>query len=990
MRIFTLILLICLTLPVSAQISLTIVTNTTGLMNLIPSATRPAVAIVPLDGSTVSFWRYTPGSIAAIGTNALSTSTGIGRWLRTPIEGDLILNGVPLQTSLDGISSSILATSNNVALKADLTNAFVQGLGGFVTNIVLNGVPLQASINDRALQGDLVSIRQGGLDAASVASSKLKTATDADKIQIANLSQAVLTAFSGGLSVSNFLGTISNLTQTINAAGSSAGFWYDISTNGTLSGTNAPAIAVLQGDRLLSNGTNWGKYAAPPVLLADGTVTRAKLSTSLQPYLDDATTATNIIWAVLDSQTNLIILAKTDSTVLGNFDLSGVANSSTNMLKLTNSVGRPFLSPELQEFVDDTQTLPGFLWSIQDSNSIPILTATTDHRLIGDFDVSQIENTNKYLVNAWGLGTIGWGVSDTNGNLALAVRSDGVTVGNFAGTFSLPDVVIARSAITNLNTSGTFLSGDYCVGDGVTDDLMNIKAMFAQVSAYSGPRKVIFEEGTYLLGLTNFITLPSNCTVDATAAKFVIPAAMPTNAFNYPRNRIFITGGISNFVWQGGSFEGSVFDKYSALGTNQGYRPEMEVPLFLFNTTSVTNTPSNVSITGLRMKNWPGNALRFYGSPGVFGLEGFVTTAYASNLVVSDCVFDNVGGFQFDYGWQWQVLTFDTNYSASTIQIADAYMPAASKIGAVTMASGTSLVAFDNDPTLVPIAPSDARDHVVTFYGTTLPSNITRGLQYFVVGSSASGIQVSATFGGPAITFASSSSGAKMLFNMTKAWYEALGEPGVFSGTVAVYDAQNVRYTDNYQRSPGDGHQFWRTTRGVMSGNTINSAAMGALFLADQCSDWSVTGNTVDGSFGSRTISCEFGSTNIVFSGNTFRGGGRGVWINRPMRLVMSNNTFDRMNLKTTPDWFNGRITFITGTWEQFASIYVTSRDGTPFGSISFTGNIMNSELAATAFSLFATGTNLVFANNTFTGVTNVTGLSSAQNLAESNNLYSP
>lgn len=273
MRIFaTLFIALLLLIPGQAQISLTVVTNTTGLMNLLPSTVRPAVAVIPSDGSAISFWRYTPGSVAAIGTNVLSTSTGVGRWVRTPLEGDVILNGVPLQTSLNGITANLLTTSNNVITKADITNAFVHGLGGFVTNIILNGVPLQASINDRALQGDLVSIRQGGLDASSVASSKLKTATDADKIQIANLGQSILTAFSGGLSVSSFLGTISSLSQAINTAASSSGKWYDISVSGTLSGANAPAIAVAQGDRLLSDGVNWNKYAAPPAVLADGTV----------------------------------------------------------------------------------------------------------------------------------------------------------------------------------------------------------------------------------------------------------------------------------------------------------------------------------------------------------------------------------------------------------------------------------------------------------------------------------------------------------------------------------------------------------------------------------------------------------------------------------------------------------------------------------------------------------------------------------------------
>lgn len=121
MRILTLIFLLCFALPASAQVSLTIVTNTAGLTNLTPSATRPAVAVVPVDGSSISFWRYTPTSSASVNSDTLPTSSGTGRWLRVPFDGsatNLLLSGTSVAEtfSADSGTFSALTTANGTLI----------------------------------------------------------------------------------------------------------------------------------------------------------------------------------------------------------------------------------------------------------------------------------------------------------------------------------------------------------------------------------------------------------------------------------------------------------------------------------------------------------------------------------------------------------------------------------------------------------------------------------------------------------------------------------------------------------------------------------------------------------------------------------------------------------------------------------------------------------------------------------------------------------
>jgi len=145
----------------------------------------------------------------------------------------------------------------------------------------------------------------------SIPSSKLKTTTDADKVQISNLGSAVITAMAGALSPTDYLGEITSLGQSIPAASSNANKWYSAAVAGALTDPDVSGITVAIGDRVVSNGTTWLKYAAPPTTIADGSVTRPKLDATVGASVDAVQTQISTQengsaappFAVIDEQT---------------------------------------------------------------------------------------------------------------------------------------------------------------------------------------------------------------------------------------------------------------------------------------------------------------------------------------------------------------------------------------------------------------------------------------------------------------------------------------------------------------------------------------------------------------------------------------------------------------------------------------------------------------------------------------------------------------
>ena len=121
---------------------------------------------------------------------------------------------------------------------------------------------------------------------------------------------------------------------------------------------------------------------------------------------------------------------------------------------------------------------------------------------------------------------------------------------------------------------------------------------------------------------------------------------------------------------------------------------------------------------------------------------------------------------------------------------------------------------------------------------------------------------------------------------------------------------------------------------------------------------------------GSRTLSVELGTKDITIVGNTFYGGGRGNWFNRPENVVISNNIFKENTQKCTPYIHTGRICHATGDFEQYPELYFTSNENPDeYGSIIIKGNIFNTKSGASAVIAFNPGgRNIMVEGNIFKG----------------------
>jgi hypothetical protein len=116
---------------------------------------------------------------------------------------------------------------------------------------------------------------------------------------------------------------------------------------------------------------------------------------------------------------------------------------------------------------------------------------------------------------------------------------------------------------------------------------------------------------------------------------------------------------------------------------------------------------------------------------------------------------------------------------------------------------------------------------------------------------------------------------------------------------------------------------------------------MGAFFLAEYCKNSTVTGNTVDGTNGSRVMSVEKSCEDTIIIGNTFRGGGRGSWINQPRNIIFQGNVFINNTTKNERDPWRGRKDFETGDYGHSGELYFTLHEsGGQYGPVIIRDNI--------------------------------------------------
>jgi hypothetical protein len=147
-------------------------------------------------------------------------------------------------------------------------------------------------------------------------------------------------------------------------------------------------------------------------------------------------------------------------------------------------------------------------------------------------------------------------------------------------------------------------------------------------------------------------------------------------------------------------------------------------------------------------------------------------------------------------------------------------------------------------------------------------------------------------------------------------------------------------------------------SRGIIFANNHSTGSrMGAFFLAEYCKDATITGNTVDGTNGSRVISVEKSCEDVTIVGNTFRNGGRGSWINQPRNFVLADNIFLNNTTKCETDPRRGRRSFLTGDYERYAELYFTIHEPNGrYGNVTVRGNIFTSGPNAQHAITFAPG----------------------------------
>jgi nitrous oxidase accessory protein NosD len=181
--------------------------------------------------------------------------------------------------------------------------------------------------------------------------------------------------------------------------------------------------------------------------------------------------------------------------------------------------------------------------------------------------------------------------------------------------------------------------------------------------------------------------------------------------------------------------------------------------------------------------------------------------------------------------------------------------------------------------------------------------------------------------------------------------------------------ARDVRVTGCQLSAIGDTMHIQRCRNIVFANNHILGSRMGAFFLAEFCQNATISGNLVDGTNGSRVVSVEKSCTDVTMTGNTFRNGGRGAWINQPVNFIMTGNLFVNNTTKNDPDPLVGRIAYQTGKPGQFPELYFTIYEpDAAYGPVIVKDNlfIVGDAAPKEAVTFAPNGRDLIFTGNTF------------------------
>lgn len=496
----------------------------------------------------------------------------------------------------------------------------------------------------------------------------------------------------------------------------------------------------------------------------------------------------------------------------------------------------------------------------------------------------------------------------------------------------------------------------------VADDTEKLAALLAPAGGHSG--LVTIPPGDYEVSGASPISLVSHTTVSAYGARFHLPKTLGDKA----RAVVFAREDLHDFRWFGGHFTGHVFDPAQV---ENSWEPNVNSRAIVI-TTRPGGRTENLTFRDITSEGLSGAVITVLGAEKK-GSESAIET-FARNVTVENCTLERSGKFMWDYGYLWQQVLWPEDYEAWEVARAWKYFRTDLVREGVRMDDGGDRVRFTPQQRPIAVSASDDPKEALCFFGGALPRNVIRGRQYFVIESGTDFIRIAEKPGGSAIKFAGGSGEGVRLLQVLGGAYGNLYAPtgsGPGKGAIDLVGCESVIVRGCRLSALGDTMHIQKSHGVIFADNHITGSRMGAFFLAEYCKNATITGNTVDGTNGSRVISVEKSCEDVVITGNTFRNGGRGVWINQPRNFVMTGNVFINNTTKNERDPRRGRRSYLTGDYEQKPDLYFTlyERDGS-YGPVIVRDNIfeLGGASASPAVTFAPGGHDLVFSGNTFSG----------------------
>jgi len=495
------------------------------------------------------------------------------------------------------------------------------------------------------------------------------------------------------------------------------------------------------------------------------------------------------------------------------------------------------------------------------------------------------------------------------------------------------------------------------------DDTARLAALLAAAPEHGGT--VTIPPGEYQLSGASRIKLTSGMRIQAHGARFILPEKLADKA------RLVLFHGIDleSFEWHGGEFIGHVFDPDRK---ENNWEPNANTRTFLIET-SPKGTTRDILFRDVHSSDIAGAVISVQGvSKG--GSESEVIR-YAERITLENCTLLRSGKFMWDYGFLWQQVIWPEDYQPWEVERAWKYFRKDLVRENLRMADGDDRVLFVNTVKPIKVSAGGEPNEALCFLGPDLPKNIIRGKQYFIVESGADFVKISDKAGGPPIKFDGAAGEGTKLVNNLAAVHLSLYAPegsGPGKGAFDLVACKDLRVTGCRLSALGDSMHIQRSSGILFSNNQITGSRMGAFFLAEFCKNAVITGNTIDGTNGSRVMSVEKSCEDVVITGNTFRNGGRGSWINQPKNFVMTGNVFVNNTTKNQKDPRKGRRSFLTGEYETKPELYFTLYEkGGAYGPVIVRDNLftLGPDVGTPAITFAGGGKQILFKDNIFRGV---------------------